>query len=132
MLIKALRQNPYIDIITHLNDTTYPVDFGRVIAAAKELGMAVEFNNSKTLYAKVPSEATPRLIDVCKQAGCRAAINSDAHALREIGLDGAIRPLLDAARFPPELIVNDNASRALEFVEERRAIKRAFLKNLKK
>lgn len=128
MLIKALKKNPYVDIITHLNDTVYPVDYDKVIAAAKELGMAIEFNNSKTKYSKVDPTATPLLIDACKRVGCRAVINSDAHALREIGLDDSIRPLLASADFPSGLLVNDTADRAFAFVEERRKVKFDFAK----
>jgi putative hydrolase len=128
MLIKALKKNPYVDIITHLNDTVYPVDYDKVIGAAKELGMAIEFNNSKTKYSKVDPTATPLLIDACKRVGCRAVINSDAHALREIGLDDSIRPLLASADFPPELLVNDTAEGAFAFVEERRKVKFDFIK----
>jgi putative hydrolase len=130
MVLKALEKNPFVDILTHLNDTAYPVDYEQVIAAAKMRGMAIEFNNSKTLYGKVPPQATARLIDACKRAGCRAVIDSDAHALHEIGLDDSIRPLLKAAGFPRELIINDNARRAFDFIEERRAVKREFLQRL--
>ena len=127
MLIKALRKNPYVDILTHLNDTAYPVDFDRVISVARELAIAVEFNNSKVLYSRVPSETTARLIDSCKRLGCRAVISSDAHAVHEIGLDDSIRPLLEAAGFPLDLIVNDNAKRAFDFIEERRKVKMDWL-----
>jgi putative hydrolase len=123
MLLAALEKNPYVDIITHLNDTTYPVDYDTVMAAAKKLGMAIEFNNSKTLYSKVPSKATELLIDACKRAGCRAVIDSDAHAIHEVGLDSAIRPLVESAGFPHELLINNTAQGAFAFVEERRAMK---------
>jgi putative hydrolase len=123
MLIRALEKNPYIDIITHLNDTAYPVDYDRVIATVKRLGMAIEFNNSKVLYKRIPDDVTLRLIDACKRAGCRAVIDSDAHTVHEIGLDDSIRPLIDSVGFPGELIINNNSKRAFDFIEERRKIK---------
>jgi putative hydrolase len=127
MLLAAMTKNPYVDIITHANDVNYPVDFDRVAQAAKKLGMAIEFNNSKVLYKRGPGESMARLIESCKRAGCRAAINSDAHALQEIGLDDSIRPLLKKASFPKELIVNETEKTAFGFMEERRKVKRAFL-----
>lgn len=129
LLLLAIKKNPYIDIITHVNDTAYPVDFDRVAAAAKLSGIAVEFNNSKVLYKRVPNDVTVRLIESCKRAGCRVAINSDAHALHEIGLDDSIRPLIEKASFPKQLIVNETPRRAFDFIEERRKVKRAFCAN---
>jgi putative hydrolase len=126
MLIAALEKNPYIDVITHPNDTAFPVDFDRLAAAAKRLGMAIEFNNAKILYKRVPIEATERLILACKRAGCRAVINGDAHAIHEIGLDNSIRPLVERAGFPRELIINDTTERAYAFIEERRKVKQAY------
>jgi putative hydrolase len=126
MLVNALEKNPYIDIITHLNDTSYPVNYDRVIAKAKSLGMAIEFNNSKTLYSKVQDEATRELIASCKRAGCRAVINSDAHAVHEIGLDDSIRPILKNLAFPEDLIINNTARGAFAFIEERLSIKQSF------
>jgi putative hydrolase len=129
LLLLAIKKNPYIDIIAHVNDTAYPVDFDRVAAAAKLSGMAIEFNNSKVLYKRVPNDVTVRLIESCKRAGCRVAINSDAHAVHEIGLDDAIRPLIEKTSFPKQLIVNETPRRAFDFIEERRKVKRAFCAN---
>jgi putative hydrolase len=126
MLMSALKKNPYVDVITHINDNNYPVDFDRVVAAAKELGMAIEFNNAKVLYRRVPEGSTERLIESCKRIKCRAVISGDAHALHEIGLDDSIRPLLEKASFPKELIVNETAQGAFDFIEERRKVKQTF------
>jgi putative hydrolase len=129
MLISALKKNPYVDIITHANDPNYPVDFDRVTSAAKQLGMAIELNNSKVLYKRVPAGSTERLIESCKRSGCRAVINGDAHALHEIGLDDSIRPLLEKASFPKDLLVNDTVRGAFDFIEERRKVKKAYCSN---
>jgi putative hydrolase len=130
MLITALEKNPYIDIITHPNDEAFPVDYDRLAAAAKRLDMALEFNNSKVLYKRVPMEATEKLIIACKRAECRVAVNSDTHALHEIGLDNSIRPLMDKAGFPKDLVVNETTERAYAFIEERRKVKLAFCKDV--
>jgi histidinol phosphatase-like PHP family hydrolase len=66
-------------------------------------------------------------LDACKRAGCMIAVNSDAHALGEVGLDESVRPLLQKVGFPPSLIVNETAESAFAFVEERRKVKQDFL-----
>jgi putative hydrolase len=123
LLIRALEKNPFVDIVTHPEDVQYPLDFDKLAGYAKSHGIALECNNSKILNRRVNPELMMELLDSCKRAGCRIAVNSDAHALKEIGCDEAVRPLLAKTGFPEELIVNRNAKSAFAFIEERRAVK---------
>jgi putative hydrolase len=129
LLMRALAKNPFVDIVTHPEDVQYPVDFDMLAAYAKENGIAVECNNSKVLNNRVSPERMIELLDACKKAGCRIAVDSDAHALREVGLDTSVRPLLGRTGFPSRLIVNETAESALAFVEERRKVKQDFVRS---
>lgn len=123
MLIAAIESNPCVDIISHPNDPTYPVEYKRLAAAAKGRGIALELNNSKVAYARTAPETASELIAACMSEGCLMAVNSDTHAIHELGDDSAVRPLLLAAGFPEELIVNSTEETALAFIEKRRANK---------
>jgi putative hydrolase len=123
LLLKTLEHNPFVDIVTHPNDATYPVDFDTVAAYCETHGHAVEINNAKTMLVRIDHDVTRSLIRACKRAKCRIAVCSDAHALLEVGQDSAVRPLLAEAGFPEELIVNRDAEAGLAFVEERRKMK---------
>jgi putative hydrolase len=127
LLIRALEKNPFVDIVTHPEDVQYPVDFDTLAGYARSHGVALECNNSKVLNKRVSPELVMELLDSCKRAGCRIAVNSDAHALKEIGCDDAVRPLLAKKGFPEELIVNRDAKSAFAFLEERREVKRRFI-----
>jgi putative hydrolase len=129
LLIRALEKNPFVDIVTHPEDMQYPVDFEELAEYAKAHGVALECNNSKVLNKRVTSVLMLELIYACKRVGCRMAVNSDAHALKEIGCDDSVRPLLSQAGFPETLLVNRNAITAFKFLEERRTIKLNFLSN---
>ncbi len=124
MLIAAIEKNPTIDIITHPNDASYPVEFQRLALAAKRNGIALELNNSKTLLQRIGDEVTSQLIRVCKDVECRMAICSDAHAIEELGRDDSVRPLLEQEKFPSELIINDTTQKAYAFLERRRMRKK--------
>ena len=124
-LIAAIDKNPFIDIISHPNDPVYPLDYERLAQKAREKGVALELNNSKILYSRSPIDDAIALIEACRNAGCRMAVNSDTHAILELGDDSAVRPLLDKVKFPQELIVNRTAESAARFIEGRREIKRA-------
>jgi len=124
MLIAAIRKNPCIDIITHPNDPVYPVDYRRLAQEAMSAGVALELNNSKILYARTETQSAVELVEACHDAGCLMAVNSDTHAIHELGLDDSVRPILEATRFPEELIVNRDEESALEFIERRRGNKK--------
>jgi putative hydrolase len=123
-LLKALVQNPYIDILSHLNSANYPVDYDAVAEAAVRLDIAVEMNNSKVAYQRVSDDETGCFIEACKKRDCKAAVCSDAHCFQELGQDGAIRALLSKYDYPEALIVNRTAESAFEFVESRKSRKR--------
>jgi putative hydrolase len=132
LLLKALEENPYVDIITHPNDQVYPVDFESVTRFAASHGIALELNNSKNLYSKVSSRGTIEMLEACKRNKCLIAVNSDAHALHEIGLDDAAKVFLQQVRFPHEYIVNRDAASAFGFVENRRLKKQEYSLTIKK
>jgi putative hydrolase len=129
LLIRALVKNSFVDIVTHPDDVQYPLDFNALAAFAKERGLALECNNSKILNNRVPPERMMEFLGACKRAGCRIAVNSDAHALGEVGLDESVRPLLQVVGFPTDLIVNETAESAFAFVEERKKVKQEFLES---
>jgi len=125
-------KNPFIDIITHPNDPGYPLEFRKVAEKAKGLGMAVELNNSKILYKRSTAEVALELIHACKEAGCLMSVDSDTHALLELGNDDAVRPLLEQAGFPDSHLVNRDSDSAARFIAGRRALKREAWERRKK
>ena len=128
LMLRALDKNPFVDIVTHPEDPAFPLDLPELAGFAHDRGIALEINNSKVLYKRSPLQATVALIEACKKAACRVVIDSDAHAIHEIGLDSSVLPLLERAKFPRELIVNATAKGAFGFVEERRKLKTDFVK----
>jgi putative hydrolase len=127
LLVRALEKNPFVDIVTHPEDVQYPVDFDILAKYARRHGVALECNNSKILNKRVAPALMVDLLDSCKRIGCRIAVNSDAHALQEVGRDDSVRPLLTQVGFPEELIVNRNAKSAFAFLDERREIKQRVI-----
>jgi len=124
MLIAAIKKYPCIDIITHPNDAVYPVDFNSLAPVAKEHGVAIEINNSKTLLQRIDDATTCRLIRACKSHNCPIVICSDTHAINELGRDESVRPFIEKEYFPEELIINNNIERAFAFIEVRKKNKK--------
>ncbi len=120
MLIKAIEENPFIDIISHPNSRDYPLDYSLLAKAAKQHGIVLELNNSKTLLKSVDDEITRSLIRACIENECQMVVNSDAHAITELGRDESVRPFLEELNFPDELLLNRNPEAVDEFVSRRK------------
>jgi putative hydrolase len=122
-LLAAIERNPEVDVLTHLNDPSYPVHFEAVARAALATGAAVEINTSKTAVQRCPDAITRELVRVVREVGCRVVVTSDTHALDELGRDDSVRPFLEEAAFPAERVVSASAEQAFAFLEERRRFK---------
>lgn len=120
LLLKAMENNPCVDIITHLNNADFTTDFDQIAARAASLGIAIEINNSKTNLKRIDDETTRRLISTCLKHTCLIAVNSDAHTVNEIGTDEAVRPFLAEAGYPEQLIINRSLKSGMDFIETRR------------
>jgi putative hydrolase len=124
LMLATLTAHPFLDVVTHPNSADYPHDYPRLARAVRDLGRAIELNNSKVALGRVVLERTEALIHACIAEACPVVVSSDAHTINEIGCDDAIRPVMAAAHFPEELILNRNAQEAFAFIERRRSLKR--------
>ena len=78
------------------------------------------------MYNRVSAEITENMLTACKDTGCLIAVNSDAHALNEIGLDDSVAPLLKNVCFPEKLIINRNIDFALSFLDRKKQVKMKY------
>lgn len=123
MLVSAIKQNPFVDIITHPNDQLFQIDFNILAITAKKNNIAIELNNSKIMLNRVSMELTEEMLYECKKVGCLISVNSDAHVLNEIGVDDYVLPLIKNMNYPEELIMNRNYKTAMEFIKLRKNCK---------
>lgn len=123
ILLSAINKNQ-IDIITHPNDSIYPLDYPVIVREASKRGIAIELNNSRILYSRGTIEDTMFLLECCKQEKCRVAICSDTHSIHELGQDNSVQPLLNQSNFPHDLLITNSATATLQFISERKALRK--------
>ena len=109
-LIKVMN-NPYINIIGHPDDSRYPVDYERLVKAAKEKHVLLGLNNT-SLNPDGPRQGAydndVKMLNLCKEMGVCISIGSDAHIKESIcGFDRAYQVIIDT-EFPEKLIVNSD------------------------
>ncbi|HQK82464.1 MAG TPA: phosphatase [Atribacter sp.] len=106
ILIKAL-ENPYINIIAHLGNPRYPVDYPLIVKKAIDYNKVIEINNSSFHISRKGSLENCKMIaqEIKKQGGY-IIVTSDAHYCDEVGDYQLSLDLLESINFPKEYIIN--------------------------
>ena len=113
-------KNPYVKIIGHPDDSRMPLDYERVIKAAKEYHVLLEVNNASLhpkSFREGARENMMRYLELCKQYEVPIIMSSDSHYCTQIGDFTYALEVLEAARFPKELIVNDDIEKLRKFID---------------
>ena len=120
-MLAAIR-NPWTQIISHPGDGTAELLFEPIVLAAKETKTLLEINNSSLNPNRKKDSALVNNLEIlrlCKRYEVPIILGSDAHISFDIADYDFIWPLLAETEFPDELIVNYDADRFLQFIEQR-------------
>lgn len=108
-MANAIDKNPLIEIMGHLGNPSYELDYDTLVNKAKEKNIMIEINNSSIAGSSRIGSSTncKRIAELCMKYKTKIILSSDAHISFSIGnFDGAIK-LLKSINFPEELIMND-------------------------
>ena len=120
-MLAAIR-NPWTQIISHPGDGTAELLFEPIVLAAKETKTLLEINNSSLNPNRKKDSALVNNLEIlrlCKRYEVPIILGSDAHISFDIADYDFIWPLLAETEFPDELIVNYDADRFLQSLEQR-------------
>lgn len=113
-----------VDILVHLGNPQFPIDFEEVARAAKEYNVALEINNNSLNGARKGSEENcTRLATYAKKYGCYICVNTDSHYCSQIGHTPFAREIVKKVGYPEELIINSSEEVLNKFLEIRKEIK---------
>ena len=108
--MKAMEHSK-VKFLGHIDDARFPVDFARLLRAAKERNIYPEINNSSLMpgaYRVGGEENCRKILGICKEIGLPVLLSSDSHGTGKIGDLRYIYPLLEECSFPPELVLNSD------------------------
>lgn len=117
--IRAM-QNPYIDIIGHPDDSRFPIDYERLVYAAKETGTLLEVNNSSlspNSFREGAEENVKTMLSLCKKYQVPITTGSDAHVDIDVGNFTYITQILEICDFPEELVATTNLDKLRKFMK---------------
>lgn len=112
------------DVLVHLGNPEFPIDYEKVVKTAAEHKVAVELNNSSLSGIRLGSEKTCREVaKYAKQYGCYICINTDSHFCAQIGNTPLAREIAEEINYPEELILNSSEDVLFKFLEMRKELR---------
>lgn len=103
----GVAENPYVDCIGHSEQQHYRYDYDLVTKAFAKSNKVVELNGNSFQVRKDGIPNMRALLKACLKNGCRIALDSDAHSIRQMQENmTALYTLVEEIDFPQELIVN--------------------------
>lgn len=116
---KAVAKDPRVDVIGHLGDPRFEVDYEAVIRAVKDGGQAVELNNSSPKSRPGSEENCLRIAALCKELGVPVLLSTDSHFCAAIGHVDWSASVAEKAGIPEELILNLSYKRFRDWLAAR-------------
>ena len=117
--LAALR-SPYVDMLGHPGNPSYPVDIEAVVLETKRLGKLVEINNHSPVARKGSRERCLEFLRLCKRHEVPVALSSDAHFAGNVGRVERTLEQLAEADFPEELVINATLERFEAYLQQRK------------
>lgn len=113
------------DIIVHLGNPMFPIDYEKIVRLAKEKNIALELNNtSLSGKARVGSESNcEKMLKLAKEIGCFISLGTDSHFSGHIGGFDRVVELLNKVGYPEELIINSSEEVLENFLNLRKKLK---------
>lgn len=119
-LAKQVISSGKVDIITHLGNPHYIVDYEEVLTCAKEHNVAIELNSSSGINTRFNShENCVQVAKLAKEIGNTIALGSDAHVCYFLGNFKEVEKIIEEAKLGYDKIINTSPMKVLDFLESR-------------
>lgn len=117
-LISCMK-NKKVFFVSHPDDDNMPLDYEKLVMAAKQYHVALEVNNSSLLKQHLRLncvENYKKMLNLCSQYKVPIIINSDAHDPSHVGNFTEAYKLIKALEFDEELIINTSIKKFKAFI----------------
>lgn len=114
-------KNPHISVIVHPDDGYCPLDYEKVVLAAKKYHTLLEVNNNalRSSSRLNSRENVIEMLQLCKKHQVKIILGSDAHIHFDIMNFDHIEGILEEIDFPKELIVNYDVDEFLKYIDKK-------------
>lgn len=115
VIIKAMAK-PYVNVLAHPGNPKYLLKVKETVAAAKELGVVIEINNSSALSRPGSHDKCLEFAKEAKRIGCPVLIGTDSHYSSMLGDFTLALQLAAEAGLTEEDIVNTSWDKIERFL----------------
>ena len=119
-MIKAMG-HPKVKLLGHPDDSRFPLDYERLLSAAKEKNVFPELNNASLMpdaYRIGAYENYKALLPLCERLSLPVVLSSDSHGKKHIGDFSFVLSLLEETAFPASLVLNFDSDGIRRIVSE--------------
>ncbi len=112
-------KKPYVNIIGHPDDNRFPIDYEKLVQAAKETHTLLEVNNSSLspiTFRQGARTNVLEMLDLCKQYEVMITTGSDAHVDVDAGNFTYVEEVLAYCAFPEELVATTDLQKLKSFL----------------
>lgn len=110
-----------IDIMVHLGNPQFPLDYELVVKEAVLAGVAIEINNSSLRESRKGSKPNcKKILELCKKYDCVISLGTDSHISYSIGEFQEAEELILEVGYPKEKIINTSLNNLDNFLEMRK------------
>lgn len=117
-LISCMK-NPKVKIVSHPDDDNFPLNYDRLVPAAKEYKVALELNNSSLVKKEQRLNCYDNyktMLALCKEQNVPIIVDSDAHDPSWVGEFSLAYEFLEELKFDDDLILNNDISKLKNFI----------------
>ena len=110
-----------IDIMVHLGNPQFPLEYELVVQEAVKAGVAIEINNSSLKNSRKGSKPNcKKILELCKKYEAMVSLGTDSHISYDIGEFKEAQLLIEEVGYPVESIINYSMENLDKFLENRR------------
>ncbi|MBM6690275.1 phosphatase [Fusobacterium mortiferum] len=110
-----------IDIMVHLGNPQFPLEYELVVQEAVKAGVAIEINNSSLKNSRKGSRPNcKKILELCKNYEAMVSLGTDSHISYDIGEFKEAQLLIEEVGYPVESIINYSMKNLDKFLENRR------------
>lgn len=113
-------KNAKVRFVSHPDDDSTPLDYERLVQAAKQYNVALEVNNSslvKKRYRLNCYQNYRTMLALCQKHGVPIIVSSDAHDPSWVGEFALAIELLEEVQFDEALILNNDVNKLKNFLK---------------
>ena len=116
-LIQCMK-HPKTFFISHPDDGGFPLDYERLVLAAKEYGVALELNDAhiRNPWMKNTLENARTYLELCMKHRANIFVGSDAHDPSRVGCFESAMAMLEEMEFDEDLIINNSLEKFERFI----------------